>query len=125
MVIREAIIRNYIDGYNTFDIGKMLADFDVNIVFENVSNEVTNLSLKGLAAFKEQAEQSKGYFSMRKQTILSFQHKGEETEIEIDYYAILAIDFPDGLKKGDELKLKGKSIFTFANNKIVGLRDIS
>src|SRR4051812_37272772 len=113
MTDREILITNYIDGYNQFDIDKMVSHFDEHIVFENISNGETSMLLTGLKAFKEQAEQAKDYFSVRTQTIKSFAHQNNETEIEIDYKAILAMDFPNGLKKGEELRLQGKSIFKF------------
>lgn len=122
---RERIIQNYIDGYNAFDIDKMVEDLDEDIVFDNVSNGQINMSLTGVKAFKEQAVLAKDYFSIRTQTIKSFTHHNDETEIEIDYKAVLAIDFPNGLKKGEELSLQGKSIFTFSGNKIIKLTDIS
>ncbi|MCU7587795.1 hypothetical protein JSO61_009355 [Riemerella anatipestifer] len=34
MTDRVNIINNYIDGYNQFDIKKMVADLDDNIVFK-------------------------------------------------------------------------------------------
>ena len=122
---RERLINNYIDGYNQFDIDKMVSDFDENIVFENISNGVRTMSLTGLKAFKEQAEQAKNYFSERTQTIQSFTHRKDETEIEINYTAILAMDFLNGLKKGEALQLQGRSIFKFSGNRIIGLTDIS
>jgi hypothetical protein len=125
MKSREEIINNYIDGYNHFDIDKMVINFANTILFENISNGEINMSLSGLTAFKNQAELAKNYFTTRKQTIISFTHKVDETAIEIDYYAILNMDFPNGLKKGDELKLKGKSIFTFLDNTIIKLTDVS
>jgi len=124
MTKRERIIQNYIDGYNLFDIEKMVSDFDENIIFENIQNGEKNMSLTGLTAFKELAEQSKAYFSRRTQTIKSFNHINNQTEIDIDYNAILAIDFPNGLLKGQELKLFGKSIFEFKGDRIVKLTDI-
>jgi hypothetical protein len=125
MINREKIIRNYIDGYNEFDIDKMVKDLDERIMFENISNGETNMLLTGLKAFKEQAEQTKNFFSTRTQTIKSYKHHNDETEIEIDYNAILAIDFPNGLKNGDELKLQGKSVFKFWRDRIIKLTDIS
>jgi hypothetical protein len=122
---REKIIKNYIDGYNHFNADKMLIDFDENVIFENIQNGEINMSLTDLKALRQQVEQAKNYFTTRTQTITSFKHSGDETEIEIDYYAILGMDFPNGLKRGDELKLKGKSIFKFLNNKIIKLTDIS
>jgi len=122
---REEIVKNYIAGYNQFDSDKMLIDFDENVIFENIQKGEINMSLMGLKAVRQQVELAKSYFTTRTQTILSFKHLGDETEIEIDYYAILGLDFPNGLKRGDELKLKGKSIFKFLNNKIIKLTDIS
>lgn len=125
MTNREEIIQNYIDGYNQFDIDKMFADFDDNVLFENIQNGKINMSLSGLTALRQQADQVKSYFSARKQTIKSFKHSDSETEIEIDYNAVLAIDFPNGLKSGQELNLTGKSIFKFSEDKIIKLTDIS
>lgn len=123
--IREDIINYYIAGYNSFDPDKMIAHFDDNIIFENVQNGQVNITLNGIRAFKEQAGQSREYFSSREQTIKSFKHSHNKTEVEIDYVAVLAMDFPNGLKKGELLTLKGKSIFEFQDNKIIKLTDIS
>lgn len=123
---REKIIRDYVEAYNRFDVEGMMQNMDDNIVFDNVSDGEVNLSVMGITAFKDQAQAAITYFTKRKQTILSLQHTGETTtEIAIDYFAVLAMDFPNGLKKGDELKLKGRSVFTFDGDKIVRLRDIS
>ena len=122
---REQIIKNYIEAYNNFDVDGMVADFDETIKFENVSDGKVNLTIKGLEAFREQAEKAKMIFSTRKQTILSFNHTEKETEIDISYDAIVAMDLPNGLKKGDEVKLQGKSIFKFLDGKVCKLTDIS
>ncbi|MFD1601308.1 nuclear transport factor 2 family protein [Flavobacterium artemisiae] len=125
MIHIEKIIKNYIEGYNEFNIEKMIADFNQDIIFENVTNGEVNMSLNGIKEFKEQAEQAKSYFSSRTQTITAFNHSESQTEIEIDYQAVLAMDFPNGMKKGDELNLKGKSVFEFSGNKISKLTDLS
>ena len=122
---KEQIILNYITAYNNFDVDAMLKDFDENILFENISNGEVNMRLEGIEAFRQQAEQAKNFFSHRKQTVTSFNHSNDETEIHIDYNAILAMDFPNGMKKGDELQLKGRSIFKFKDDKIIALTDIS
>ena len=125
MIDREKIIKNYIDGYNQFDIDKMIADMESNIVFENIQNGNTNMLLNGLVAFRQQAVDAKTYFINRTQSVKSYMHIENRTEIEIEYCAVLAIDLPNGLKKGQELNLKGKSVFEFLNDKIIKLTDIS
>lgn len=125
MIDREKIIENYIAGYNQFDIDKMMADFDDKIVFENIQNGEVNMTLSGLNEFRNQAEEAKKYFSEREQTITLFTHSENQSEIAIDYRAVLAMDFPNGMQKGQELNLKGKSVFEFLDDKIVRLADIS
>ena len=81
---RETIIKNYIEGYNQFNIDKMVYAFDDNIIFENIQNDKTNMSLNGIVEFRLQAEQAIAYFSKREQKIKSFNHTEKTTEIEID-----------------------------------------
>ncbi|MGY6741398.1 MAG: nuclear transport factor 2 family protein [Cecembia sp.] len=124
--IRESIIFNYIQAYNNFDIDNMVKDMSSNLTFENIANGEMTISLKGVDAFKHQAELALDYFSYRRQEILSYKHDGFNTIIEIDYQATLAMDFPNGLKKGDQLQLKGTSIFKFnKDNQITHLKDIA
>ena len=122
---KEKIIQNYIEGYNQFDINKMIADFDESVIFENIQNGEVNLTLNGIKEFTAQAEKGKEFFSARRQTITSLIQDEITAIIDIDYYAVLAIDFPNGLKAGQELNMKGKSIFQFLDDKIVKLTDIS
>ena len=125
MRLREQIINNYIEAYNRFDIEGMMIDIDTSIKFQNITDGTTDMVLDGLEAFKKQAYLARDLFSERKQTIRSFKHQADQTEIDIDYRGVLAGDLPNGLKKGTVLNLTGRSIFKFLNGKIVELIDIS
>ena len=122
---RELIISNYVKAYNNFDVEDMLKNLAPSVKFQNISNGDVDMELDGIEAFRSQVEQATKLFERREQVIRSFKHTGNKTEIAIDYNAILAADLPNGLKKGDELNLKGHSIFTFDGDKIVGIMDIS
>jgi hypothetical protein len=122
---REQIISNYIKAYNNFDVDGMLTDLDPSVKFVNISSGGVNMTLTGLSAFKEQAIQAKDLFSIREQTIKSFKHADDQSEIEIAYSAVLAIDLPNGLKRGDKLNINGKSTFKFSGDKIIEITDIS
>ncbi|WP_454803654.1 nuclear transport factor 2 family protein [Mucilaginibacter phyllosphaerae] len=125
MNYKESIIKSYINFYNNFDIDGMLGALDENIVFENVSNGEVNIVLNGIDEFRTQAEQSKSLFSNRRQTVTAVTDTDEQTTIKIAYHATLATDLPNGMKKGDELNLTGISVFKFAGDKIVYIRDES
>ncbi|WP_143960130.1 nuclear transport factor 2 family protein [Litoribacter populi] len=121
---REAIIRNYVEGYNNFDVPQMTQDFSEDIIFENIQNGELTMSLRGKKDFSRQAEQATSYFSERHQRINKFRHEETLTEIGIEYYAVVASNLPNGLSKGQELKLNGKSVFKFDGLKIVKLTDV-
>lgn len=121
----KLIIENYIHAYNNFNIEGMTQNVDKGIVFENITNGKVDLRTEGLEAFQQQAESATQYFSERKQTIQSWDSQESKVVIEIDYKATLAIDLPNGLKKGDVLELKGKSEFEFLDGKIIGITDKS
>jgi hypothetical protein len=115
-VDREKIIQNYMDGYNAFDVDKMVADFDDRIIFLNIQDGAITLSLEGVEAFRLQAEIAKSYFTTRQQTIRSFTHTNDTTEVALEYKAVLATDFPNGMKQGQELQLNGKSVFSLCRH---------
>ena len=119
------IIEEYIDAYNNFDINKMLLNVHEDIKFVNVSNGETTLTTNGIAELKIQADQAKQYFITRKQKIINIVFKGDQVDIDIHFYGKLAKDLPNGIKSGDDIELKGKSIFRFMNNKIIEIQDIS
>src|SRR4030042_1417173 len=72
-----------------------------------------------------QAEKSAQFFSERKQTVTGIHYTGDQVEIDIDYQGTLAMDLPTGPKAGETIALKGRSVFTFQDNKIIHLMDIS
>ncbi|SFF57766.1 nuclear transport factor 2 family protein [Thermoflexibacter ruber] len=125
MEARETLIKKYVESYNSFDTEKMTEGFSDDIVFVNIQNGQVTMTLNGINEFKNQAETAKQFFSQRIQKILSFNHEGHITQIEIDYQGVLAQDFPNGLKKGQEIKLKGKSTFEFKDGKVIKLTDES
>ncbi|MGS2762323.1 nuclear transport factor 2 family protein [Sinomicrobium sp. M5D2P9] len=125
MTDHKKIIENYINAYNNFDIDGMLAELHTDICFENIHGDETTLTTQGISEFEEQAGKATRIFTEREQVVNSFQTHGNQTIVSISYTGILACDLPNGLKKGDIIKLNGKSVFTFREGKIIHLRDES
>ena len=121
---RQAV-ESYIRAYNEFDIDGMLRDLHPAVVFKNISNGETNLTLEGIDAFRKQAEQAAKLFDSREQTVTDLRINGPVVTVAIDYRAVPAADLPNRLKKGDVLELKGQSVFHFEGERIVEIRDVS
>lgn len=122
---QQEMVENYINSYNKFDTEGMLNDLHEDIRFENISNGEVNLTTQGIEEFKNQAESAKKIFKKREQKIISIQSDRDTVEVQIDYTGILANDLPNGLKKGDTIKMSGKSTFVFKNSKIIHITDES
>lgn len=123
---RTEKIFKYVEAYNEMNVENMIADFADVIIFINITNGEKTMELQGIEEFKKQAIEALSFFSVREQFIETMTHNLSSTEITIHYRAIAAMDFPNGLKKGDEINLQGKSIFEFSGDgKIIRLTDIS
>ena len=122
---KRQLIDQYIAAYNAFDTDGMMKTIHPDIEFENITSGVVNATARGTEQFKALAEQSKYFFSSRKQTITNFTSEGDQASIEISYEAVLAMELPNGMKKGEIMNLKGRSEFVFKDGKIWRLTDIS
>lgn len=121
----KELVTAYIEAYNRFDVGGMLAPLHDGVVFRNISHGEVNLTTTGKEEFRRQAEQASHYFSQREQRATDWQVAANRVEVAIDYTGVAAVDFPNGLKAGDTLHLQGKSVFRFADGKIISIEDIS
>jgi hypothetical protein len=122
---KEEIINSYIAAYNSFDIDGMCSVLHEHVEFINISNGEISLTLMGLAAFKKQAQEALTFFRERRQHITSILYGDNHVEVEIDYFGVLAKDLPNGQLAGNELKLKGISVFQFHDGMITKLVDMS
>lgn len=121
----KEIIEHYIGAYNSFDIEIMVKLLHQDILFRNISNGEINTETRGITEFRKLAEQSAKIFSSRCQTITDYSAADDKVEVQIDYEAILAVDLPNGLKVGDKIQLKGKSVFGIFDEKISLIEDYS
>ena len=69
---KRSLIERYLAVYNAFDIDGMMALIHPDIKFENLSGGEVNATASGAEEFRRLAEQSKGLFTWRKQTVTKF-----------------------------------------------------
>lgn len=122
---KRELIECYLDAYNSFNVEGMMATVHPEIEFKNVSGGEVNARTSGASEFRQMAEQSKGLFRSRQQTMTAFEATGDGASIEVMYEAILALDLPNGMTAGETLKLNGRSEFEFKDGKISRIVDYS
>ena len=122
---KRALIERYLQAYNNFDLDGMLALLHPNIQFRNIAGGEVTAETSGIMALRHLAAHSRDLFSFRKQTLTRFALHDNQALIEVDFEAVLAADLPNGMKKGETLRLTGRSEFTFHDGKINRITDIS
>ena len=121
----KKIIGQYINAYNESNVEDMLKNIHEDVEFKNITNGEVNMHLKGIDALRSQAEQAVKLFEKREMKIIEQVIKGNIVENKIEFKCVFAADIPDGPKKGESVKLEGKSIFQFEKDKIILIEDIS
>lgn len=121
----RSLVDQYIDAYNRRDVDGMLAGVHPQVEFKNISAGVVNASARGVAELRTLAQQSLSLFSERRQVIESFEGQGSRAVASITFYAVVANDLPNVLKKGHVLNLSGRSEFEFQDGAISKITDIS
>jgi ketosteroid isomerase-like protein len=119
------LVEHYIEAYNRFDVSDMLSCIHPDVTFENLSDGIVTHRAEGKRAVEGQAQQAVRWFMERNQHVKAFHFQDNRAEVDIDYFAITAVDLPNGLKAGTVLQLTGTSIFTFRDELIDSIQDIS
>lgn len=119
------VVRDYIAAYNNLDIDKMVACLSDDVHFVNRSGGEVSAETQGIEEFRTLAAQAVTILEQRNQTITNSIVCDQHVTLDIDYRARIAIDLPNGWKAGQDIALRGVSLFTLSNGKIVELVDIS
>jgi hypothetical protein len=122
---KRSLIESYIATYNAFDIDGMMAVIHPDIEFKNISSGHVNATAFGAVEFRQLAEKSKELFRSRKQTILNSWSTPNQMTIEVVFEGVLASDLENGMRAGETLRLNGRSEFTFCDEKIYRIIDVS
>ncbi|MGB9979661.1 nuclear transport factor 2 family protein [Methanobacterium sp.] len=120
----KRIIDEYIKAYNEFNIEGMLRNVHEDVELKNTTNGEVNVQLKGIDILKKQAEQAVSLFEKREIKIVEQVINGDTVENKINFKGVIGMDFPDGPKTGELIKLEGKSIFQFEKGKIILIEDV-
>ena len=115
----KSLIQGYLNAYNFFDVDGMLLYLHKDIEFRNISNGVVDVETKGINQFRQLAEQSKKIFSHRLQTINNYSLNDDKVEVDINFEGTLETELPNGLKTGEKLIFKGKSVYKFKDKKLI------
>lgn len=103
----------------------MLAVVHPDVKFRNVSAGEVPASTRGGAEPQRLAQDSLAPFTERRQAIDSFAAMGATAIATIAFHAVVACDLPNGLTRGQVLKLTGRTEFALREGPISAIVDVS
>jgi ketosteroid isomerase-like protein len=121
----EQIVEQYFAAYSEFDVDKMVSYLHEDVKFRNISQGHVTLELDGKKSFTNQARQAVNLFEKREIKIDGIEYNDDGMDVKINFTGVLAIDVPEGPKKGEKVELKGRSLVNFSEGKIISIDDIN
>lgn len=121
----QELIARYIEAYNSKDVAGMVSVLSDDVTFENISSSSDTLTLIGKQDFEAQARQVLPLFSEREQRVDSLTVENDRAVAEISYRATVAHDLPNGWKAGQQITLRGVSVFERKDGKLYRISDYS
>ncbi len=122
---RRALVERYVDAYNAFDVPGMLATVRDDVTFENLAAGEATAAAHGVRELRALAERAVTLFASRRQTIRAFGADGDRVTIDVDFEGVLAADLGPGLRRGDVLRVAGRSTFDVRDGLIARIVDES
>jgi hypothetical protein len=122
---KKQVIEKYINAYNTFDTEKMVEQLHPGVEFMRISKSAVISKARGIDDFKELLEKNSSNFSSRKQKILKYSRKGDVTVVKTAFIGTLAVHLVSGFSAGATLRANKNIEFSFHNNKISRIKEVS
>jgi len=115
---RQALIEQYIDAYNRFDIEGMLAVLTDDVRFEHHAGGDLSVATDGKAEFEKLARVGAALFASRRQTVEEFHEEGDTVMAIVSFHGEIAEDIPEGPGAGTVIEMDGTSEFRFVDDRI-------
>ena len=119
-----ALVKKYIEFYNSFDVFGMLSCLSDCVVFENLVDGKTTHKTRGKSEFSILAQESVKIFKTRKQEVISWSSEKGKLIVELNFSGTLSENFKADDSESQDVRITGRSEFRFHNNKISEIRDI-
>ncbi|MEM6627727.1 MAG: nuclear transport factor 2 family protein [Pseudomonadota bacterium] len=119
------LVETYVRCYNNSDGEGMLACCAPDVVFETISNPGGSLRLTGHAEMREVLDASTRAFTERSHRIVSLLSEGDRAAAETVFTGVAAAELGDGVRPGDNVSIRGATLFEIADGKFARITDYS
>jgi steroid delta-isomerase-like uncharacterized protein len=120
-----ALIRRYVERYNSNDVEGMLDCCADSIVFETVTNPGGSIRLSGKQEMREVLEATTRAFRERRHQVIAIIVEDERAAAETVFSGIAAADLGQDVRLGDHVSIRGATIFELQDGRLGRICDYS
>jgi steroid delta-isomerase-like uncharacterized protein len=120
-----ALVRRYVDRYNSNDVDGMLDCCADDVVFETVSNPGGSIRLSGKDEMREVIEATTRAFRERRHEVVTILVDGQRAAAETVFSGIAAAELGQHVRPGEHVSIRGATMFELRDNKLSRICDYS
>jgi steroid delta-isomerase-like uncharacterized protein len=120
-----ALVRRYVDRYNSNDVEGMLDCCADDVIFETITNPGGMIRLNGKIEMREIIEATTRAFRERRHEVVSILVDGEKAAAETVFSGVAATELGQHFRPGEHISIRGATMFEQRDNKLARICDYS
>jgi steroid delta-isomerase-like uncharacterized protein len=120
-----ALVRRYVDRYNSNDVDGMLDCCADDVIFETITNPGGMIRLNGKVEMREIIEATTRAFRERRHEVVSILVDGEKAAAETVFSGVAATELGQHVRPGEHISIRGATMFEQRDNKLARICDYS
>jgi steroid delta-isomerase-like uncharacterized protein len=120
-----ALVRRYVERYNSNDVDGMLDCCADDVVFETVTNPNGAIRLNGKAEMREVLVATTQAFRERRHELIAIITDGDRAAAETVFSGVAAAEFGPAVRLGDHISIRGATIFELRDGRLGRICDYS
>ena len=120
-----ALVRRYVERYNSNDVDGMLECCADDVVFETITNPGGSLRLNGKDEMREVIEATTRAFRERRHEVVAILVDGQRAAAETLFSGVAAAELGHHVRPGEHVSIRGATMFELRDNKLSRICDYS
>lgn len=120
-----ALVRRYVERYNSNDVEGMLDCCAEDVVFETVNNPGGSIRLTGKHEMREILEATARAFRERRHELVRIIVDGERAAAETVFSGVAAAELGQSIRLGEHISIRGATIFELRDGRLGRICDYS
>jgi steroid delta-isomerase-like uncharacterized protein len=120
-----ALVKRYVERYNSNDVDGMLDCCSDDVVFETITNPGGSIRLNGKDEMREIIEATTRAFRERRHELVGIIVDGQRAAAETVFSGVAAAELGQSVRPGEHVSIRGATMFEVRDNRLARICDYS